>query len=80
VKSSISPSKLVKGLLSDFLGRCGSRGSKMYLFSIELSWGSGYGAMCLRERLWNSKCAARWVGGVLMMFMGRMGWDYVKVL
>lgn len=45
----------------------------MYLFSIKLSWGSGYGAMCLRERLWNSKYVAHCVGGVLMMFMGHMG-------
>jgi hypothetical protein len=58
-------------------------GSIIYFRSTELCWGSGFGVMFMRERpyggwLWILNMVARGVGGVLMRFMGRMGWGLWK--
>jgi hypothetical protein len=58
-------------------------GSEIYFCLTELFWGSGFGAMLMRERpygwwLWILNTVASGVGGVLMRSMSRMGWSFEK--
>jgi len=73
---------LVQGLLSDIEGGLGVR--NLILFNCTLLGKNGFGTMCMREgpygeSLWISNMVACGAGGVLMRFMGRMGWVCEKI-
>jgi len=70
---------------SNLIWLVGLRGFVIYFCSTELFCGSSFGIMFMREKLhggwlWILNMAACGVGGFQMRFMGRMWWNYGRIL